>query len=151
MRVTINRNVLLWILQGYLALFFALGSGAPKLLLPLDMIPMPIALPEWFLRFIGVCEVLGALGLVLPMLSPVRRAAVRLGLRVGPRLTVLAATCLVLLTICATIYQLLASQPGNAVFAAITGVLCAVVAIARSRAMRSVMSTAPAATVAAAS
>ena len=38
-------NRALWIVQGLLALFFALGSGAPKLLLPLETLPMPIPLP----------------------------------------------------------------------------------------------------------
>src|SRR5215208_2537647 len=59
-------NRALWIVQGLLALFFALGSGAPKLLLPPETLPMPIPLPDLFLRFIGVAEVLGGLGLILP-------------------------------------------------------------------------------------
>ncbi|MFN8533407.1 MAG: DoxX family protein [Dehalococcoidia bacterium] len=112
----------LWVLQVFLALFFALVSGAPKLILPIDQIPMPIPLPAAFLAFIGVAEILGALGLVLPGL-----------LRIRPGLTPLAAACLVLLTICATIYQLLGRQPESAVFAAGMGLLCAVVAYGRWR------------------
>jgi len=33
---------------------------------------MPILLPGWFLRFIGVAEVLGAMGLILPGLVRIR-------------------------------------------------------------------------------
>jgi len=122
MRFTINASVLLWIVQVFLAVFFALASGAPKLLLPFDMLPLPIALPELFVRSIGVAEVLGALGLILPS-----------AFRVRPSLTPLAASCLVLLTLCAATYQLLASQPGNAVFALVMGLICASVAYGRSR------------------
>jgi len=122
MRFATNTNVLLWILQGFLALFFALGSGAPKLLLPVEALPMPIALPDWFVRFIGTAEVLGALGLILPGVF-----RTRLGV------TPVAALGLVLLTICATVYQLLAQQPGNAMFAAVMCLLCATVAVGRWR------------------
>ncbi len=122
MPFAINASAMLWIGQVFLALFFALASGAPKLLLPFDMLPLPIALPELFVRSIGVAEVLGALGLILPSVF-----------RVRPPLTPLAAQCLTLLTLCAATYQLLASQPGNAVFALTLGVMCAAVAYGRSR------------------
>lgn len=120
----------LWALQGFLALFFAFGSGAPKLLLPTDSLPMPIPLPNWFVYFIGTAEVLGALGLVLPAVA--RR--VRPGSPAADaRLTAAAATGLVLLTICAMTYQLLAKQPESAIFAAGMCLLCAIVALARWR------------------
>ena len=112
----------LWILQGLLAAFFALGSGAPKLLLPAETLPMPIPLPQAFVWFIGTCEVLGALGLILPGL-----------LRIRPGLTVAAAVALVLLTICAATYQLLGGQPESALFALVIGVLAAGVAYGRWR------------------
>ena len=115
-------GVVLWIVQWLLGLFFALGSGAPKLFLPLDTLPMPIPLPELFLRFVGVAEVLGGLGLILPGLLHIR-----------PGLTPLAAAGLVLVTIGATVYQLAAGQPGNAVFAVVVGLLAAFVAYGRWR------------------
>ena len=115
-------NVLLWTGQVFLALFFAFASGAPKLVLPYEALPMPIVLPELFVRAIGVAEVLGALGLILPA-----------AFRVRPSLTPLAAQCLTLLTLCAATYQLLASQPGNAVFALAMGAICAAVAYGRAR------------------
>jgi hypothetical protein len=115
-------SALLWGLQGLLALFFALGSGAPKLFLPVEALPMPLPLPELFVRFIGIAEVLGALGLILPGLLHIR-----------PGLTPLAASGLVLVTIGATIYQVAAGQPESAVFAVVVGLLAAFVAYGRWR------------------
>jgi hypothetical protein len=112
----------LWILQALLALFFALGSGAPKLLIPIESLPMPIPLPDAFIKVIGLCEVLGALGLILPGLLPTRTW-----------LTPLAAACLALLTVCATVYQLLAGQPESAILAIMLGLLAAFVAYGRWR------------------
>src|SRR5256885_1568261 len=67
-------NVALWVVQGLLAALFLLAGGA-KLVLPLDQLAGPVALPGWFLRFIGAAEVLGALGLVLPGLLRIRPSA----------------------------------------------------------------------------
>lgn len=117
-------NKVLWTLQVLLALFFGLASGAAKFLVPMEMLEssMPIPLPEAFVKFIGVCEILGALGLVLPGL-----------LRIRTELTPLAAAGLTLITIGAAVYQLAAGQPGNAVFAVAIGLLCAFVAYGRWR------------------
>src|SRR3954469_189177 len=103
-----DMNRALWIIQGFLALFFVLASGAPKLLLPYDSLPMPIPLPAAFIVFIGAAEVLGGLGLILPGLAKIQTV-----------LTPLAAAGLVLVTIGATVYQLAADAPANAVFAAV--------------------------------
>src|SRR6266478_4572513 len=90
-RGTSTMNVALWIVQGLLAAVFLLAGGA-KLVLPLDQMTGPVALPGWFLRFIGVAEALGALGLILPEL-----------LRIRPGLTPLAAAGLVIIMIGATV------------------------------------------------
>jgi hypothetical protein len=74
----------LWIGQGLLAIIF-LFSGGLKLVLPLEAMTGPIPLPGLFLRFIGVAEVLGAIGLILPGV-----------LRIRPGLTPLAAAGLVI-------------------------------------------------------
>src|SRR3979411_3049565 len=110
MRNVFSANVLLWIVQGLLALFFGLASGLPKFLFPPEMLNMPIVLPDAFLKFIGTAEILGALGLVLPGITHVQ-----------PRLTSLAAIGLALLTVCAAVYQMMAHQPENAVFALVVG------------------------------
>jgi uncharacterized membrane protein len=122
MRNVLSANVLLWIVQGLLALFFGLASGAPKFLFPPEMLNMPIPLPDAFLKLIGTAEILGALGLILPGIT-----------RVQPRLTSLAAMCLTLLTICAAVYQVLGHRPENAVFALIVGAFAGFVAYGRTR------------------
>ncbi|HEY4424297.1 MAG TPA: DoxX family protein [Pyrinomonadaceae bacterium] len=61
-------NIVLWIIQILLALLF-LFAGVTKLLPIFTMPPPPPGMwmpPIWFLKFIGLCEFLGALGLVLP-------------------------------------------------------------------------------------
>src|SRR2546428_12877737 len=58
-------NVALWIVQGLLTALFLFAGGA-KLVLPLDQMAGPGALPGWVLRFLGVAGGLGALGLGLP-------------------------------------------------------------------------------------
>src|SRR5262249_60240165 len=78
-------NRALWIVQVLLALVYLFAGGA-KLVLPLEAMAGPVTLPGPLLRFIGVCEVLGALGLILPGL-----------LRVRPGLTPLAPAGLVII------------------------------------------------------
>ena len=61
-------NIVLWIIQILLALLF-LFAGITKLFPIIPMPPPPPNMwmpPMWFLKFIGLCEFLGALGLVLP-------------------------------------------------------------------------------------
>jgi hypothetical protein len=69
-----------------------LFAGISKLILPIEAMAGPVALPGWFLRFIGVAETLGALGLVLPGLF-----------RIQEGLTPLAATGLVIIMVGATV------------------------------------------------
>ena len=86
----------LWIIQGLLALLF-LFAGGTKLVLPVaEMTKQMPMLSGSFLRFVGVCEVLGGIGLILPGL-----------LRTRQWLTPLAAACLVVIMIGATVLTLL--------------------------------------------
>src|SRR5262245_58207555 len=68
----ISGNGVLWAIQGLLAVLFVF-AGASKLVLPADDLVGDTGLPVLFLRFIGVCEAAGGLGLVLPGI--VRRQA----------------------------------------------------------------------------
>lgn len=113
----------LWVVQGLLALEFLFTSGT-KLLLPLAALEaqMPVPLPGLFVRFLGVCELLGALGLVLPGL-----------LRIQPRLTPLAAAGLVIIMIGATVYTLVFMGVLPALLPLITGLFAAFVAYGRWR------------------
>jgi DoxX-like family len=82
----------------------------------------PVTLPGLFLRFIGVCEVLGAAGLILPSL-----------LRIRPALTPVAAAGLVIIMIGATTVTLIGLGAAQAVFPLIVGALATFVAYGRSR------------------
>ena len=95
-------NRLLWIVQGLLALMF-LFAGGMKLVLPLDALTGPVPLPGLFMRFLGIVEVLGAVGLILPWL-----------LRIRPGLTPLAAAGLVIIMIGATVITVLGGDVATA-------------------------------------
>jgi len=116
-------NIALWIAQGLLAAVF-LFAGGMKLVMPIDemMKQMPIPLPEWFVLFTGVVEVLGAIGVILPWL-----------LRIRPSLTPLAAAGLVIVMIGATAYTLAAGQVAPALISLMVGILAAFVAYGRWR------------------
>jgi uncharacterized membrane protein YphA (DoxX/SURF4 family) len=115
------RSTALWSLQVLLALLF-LFTGGMKLLLPIEVLlaQMTVPLPGLFVRFIGVAECAGALGLILPGL-----------LRLQRRLTPLAACGLILIMIGATVITLVGGQVVPAVFPLVVGLLCATVASAR--------------------
>lgn len=112
-------NVLLWIVQGVLALLF-LFAGGMKLVLPPEAMVGPVALPLAFLRFLGVVEVLGAIGLILPGL---------LRIRVG--LTPLAAAGLVIIMIGATVITAFGGAVAPALFPLTVGLLAGSVAFGR--------------------
>ena len=114
-------NIALWIVQGLLAALFLFAGGA-KLVLPLDQMTGPVALPGWFLRFLGVAEVLGALGLILPGL-----------LRIRPGLTPLAAAGLVIIMIGATVITLVGGMVAVALMNLVVALLAAFVAYGRWR------------------
>lgn len=109
----------LWVVQGLLALLF-LFAGGMKLVLPLEALEGPVALPGPFLRFIGVAEVLGALGLILPGLLHRR-----------PGLTPLAAVGLVIIMIGATVVTVVSGQLASALIPVAVGLLAAFVAYGR--------------------
>lgn len=111
----------LWIVQVLLALLF-LWAGGIKLVLPLEKLAGPVQLPGLFLRIIGVAEVLGALGLILPGL-----------LRIRPGLTPLAATGLVIIMIGAVAITLMAGDVVMALVPLVVGLLAAFVAYGRWR------------------
>jgi len=111
----------LWVVQVLLALLFVFAGGM-KLVLPLDQLAGPVPLPGAFIRFIGVAELLGGLGLILPA-----------ALRIRPGLTPLAAVGLVVIMIGAVVITLIGAQPGGAVISLVVGLLAAFVAYGRWR------------------
>jgi len=116
-----RKNTLLWVVQGLLAALFAF-AGVMKLVMPSEAMAGPVALPGLFLRFIGVCEVLGAIGLILPRL-----------LWILPVLTSVAAAGLVIIMIGATTVMAAAAGVGQAIVPFIVGVLAVAVAYGRWR------------------
>ena len=114
-------TVVLWIVQAVLALVF-LFSGASKLVMSIEEMTKDVALPGAVLRFLGVAEVAGGLGLTLPGL---------LGIR--PGLTPLAAACLVIIMIGATVITTATMGVGLALIPLTVGLLAAFVAYGRWR------------------
>ncbi len=97
-------KIAVWIVQVLLALVF-LGSGAMKAFAPIEMIHAnpnmgwSLALPDLVVRFIGVSELAGALGLLLPSLT-----------RIKPKLTVAAAAGLVLVMVLAALTHIMRGE-----------------------------------------
>ena len=112
-------NIGLWIVQGLLAALF-LFAGGMKLVLPVEEMPKEMTMPGWFLRFIGVAEVLGGLGLVLPW-----------WLKIKPMLTPLAAGGLLIVMIGAVVVTLMAGGGATALMPAVVGILLAFIAYKR--------------------
>ncbi len=114
-------NIALWIIQVLLGLLFVF-SGVVKFVTPVDEMlkQMPVALSGAFIHFIGVCEILGGIGLILPAL-----------LRIKPGLTPLAAVCLIIIMIGAVAIAFIGGAPANAIIPAVTGILLAFVAYGR--------------------
>jgi hypothetical protein len=68
-------HIVLWIVQGLLFIGFGM-AGLLKIGSPLDQLAQKMtwvsALPPWVVRFIGLSELAGALGMVLPSLTRIR-------------------------------------------------------------------------------
>jgi uncharacterized membrane protein YphA (DoxX/SURF4 family) len=113
----------LWMVQGLLAVVFLFAGGA-KLVMSVEEMTkgVPVPLPGLFLRFLGVAEVLGALGLILPGL-----------LRIRPGLTPLAAAGLVIIMIGAIVITLVGRDVATALISLVVGGLAAFVAYGRWR------------------
>jgi hypothetical protein len=122
-----RKNVTLWVVQGLLAALF-LFAGVMKLVLPIEAMAGPVALPGLFLRFIGVAETLGAIGLIVPGL-----------VRIHQELTPLAATGLVIIMIGATVITMMGGSIAPALVPLIVGVLAASVAYGRTRSAQPAM------------
>jgi hypothetical protein len=112
-------GALLWTLQGLLAALF-LFAGTMKLITPLEVLVAQSSLPGWFLLFIGVAEVLGGLGLILPGI-----------VHIQTRLTPLAAAGLVIIMFGATALMVADGQAAPAVMPLVIGILAAFVAYGR--------------------
>ena len=113
----------LWIAQGILALVFA-RSGLMKVVAPIDdlarSLPWVAEVPA-LVRFIGVSELLGAIGLILPS-----------AMRILPKLTVVAALGLVVVMVLATGFHLMDGEVSHAPVTLVLGGIAAFVAWGRA-------------------
>ncbi len=112
-------SITLWSVQVVLALIF-LFAGSMKLVLPIEVMTAQMPLPGVFLRFIGLCEMAGALGLILPGVTRIKRG-----------LTPLAACGLVVIMAGAVVLTLASAGGASAVVPLAMGALAACVASGR--------------------
>lgn len=116
-------GITLWTAQIVLAAMFIM-AGLPKALTPIHELAatMPLAgeVPEAFVRFIGISELLAAIGLVLPGVF-----------RIKPLLISLAAAGLVLIMVLAVLYHLAKGEVVPAGINVVLGLLAAFVAWGR--------------------
>lgn len=114
-------NRLLWVVQALLALLFLFAGGEKQVMSAAELTGQT-PLPGVFLRFIGVMEILGGLGLLLPGM-----------LRIRTELTSLAAAGLVIIMIGAVVVTIQTMGFAMAALPFVTGALALFVAYGRWR------------------
>jgi DoxX-like family len=115
-------RIAIWTCQLLLAAVF-LAHGVMFLVPPPDIARlMNAALPRWFQQFLGVAEVLAAIGLTVPALT-----------RGYPRLMVWAAGGTMIVLTSATIFHLARREAGSALATLVLLGVATAVAIARRR------------------
>ena len=117
-------NVLLWVLQAVLAVAF-LAHGVLFLFPPAAVVDqVNAALSRGFQLFIGVAEILAAVGLTLPGIT-----------RVQPWLVSCAAAGLMIVMISATIFHVMRGEVSSAITTAVLLLIATFVAYMRWRAL----------------
>jgi len=117
-------NIVLWVFQVLLAVaFFAHGAMmvAPPAAVAAQM---NASLPRWFQLFLGIAELLAAVGLVLPGLT-----------RIQPWLVSWAAGGIIIVMVSATLYHLVRGEVSSAVTTLILLAMAVFVAYMRHRVM----------------
>jgi uncharacterized membrane protein YphA (DoxX/SURF4 family) len=115
-------NIVLWIVQVLLAVAF-FAHGWLFLSPPAEMVEqMNASLPRWFQLFLGVAEVLAAVGLILPGVT-----------RIMPWLVTWAAGGIMIVTVSATAFHLVRGEMSSAAITLLLLVMAAFVAYMRYR------------------
>lgn len=119
-------HIALWIVQVLLAAAFFMAGGT-KLATPIEELAPQMSfvshMPALMVRFIGLSEVLGAIGLILPAAT-----------RIKPGLTPLAAALLAVVMLLAFLsHFVLTSDPSHAPPSLVLGLLSAFVAWGRHK------------------
>jgi uncharacterized membrane protein len=116
-------NVFLWIVQAILAALFAM-SGLVKVVQPKEKLagryPWMQDVSAAMVRFIGVMELLGAIGLIVPAAAGI-----------APVLTPIAGTGLAVMMVLAAAMHIRRKEPSGVAVAAILFMLAALVAWGR--------------------
>ncbi len=119
-------NILLWALQVFLAAVFAwhgwlyFSGGFDEWHARQQPGAKPLGLPPALRSFIGICEMLAAVGLILPALTGIL-----------PWLTPLAAVGLVLVMIGAAVFHLSRHEHSNVLLTVVLIAICVIVAYGR--------------------
>jgi hypothetical protein len=117
-------NIVLWIVQVVLAAVF-LAHGLLLLNPPAEIAQqMTAAFPRGFWLFLGVAELLAAIGITLPGLT-----------RIQPWLVTWAAAGIMFVMVCATIYHVTRGEISSAFITLLLLVMATFVAYMRHRAM----------------
>ena len=119
-------NTTIWILQGLMAFVF-MFSGINKAYFDEKTLVQKgqtgvEGLPKWFIKFVGVSEILGAIGLILPML-----------LKIQEVLTPVSAICLGFIMIPATYIHNKRKEPKNVIINFAILVVCGLIAYYRMK------------------
>jgi uncharacterized membrane protein YphA (DoxX/SURF4 family) len=115
-------NITLWVLQVLLAAAF-LAHGWLLLAPPPEIVEqMNASMPRWFQLFLGIAEVLAAVGLTLPGLT-----------RILPWLVTWAAVGIMIVMVSATIFHLARSEFSSAAITLLLLVMATFVAYMRHR------------------
>jgi uncharacterized membrane protein YphA (DoxX/SURF4 family) len=115
-------NALMWVIQIVLAVAF-FAHGLLLLFPPAAMVEqMNASLPRWFQLFLGVAEVLAAIGLTLPGLT-----------RIKPWLVPCAAVGIMIVMISATVFHLIRGEISSAITTLVLLLLATAVAYLRWR------------------
>src|SRR4051812_44091126 len=115
-------NIVLWVLQVLLALAF-FAHGLLFLFPPAAMVEqMNASLPRWFQLFLGVAEVLAAVGLTLPGFT-----------RIQPALIAYAAAGIMIVMISATVFHVMRGEMSSAITTAVLLAMATFVAYMRWR------------------
>jgi len=115
-------NILLWVLQVLLALAF-FAHGCLFLFPPASVVDqMNASLPRWFQLFLGIAEILAAIGLTLPGIT-----------RIQPWLVACAAAGIMIVMIGATVLHIARNELSSAVITAVLLAMASFVAYMRWR------------------
>ncbi len=117
-------NIVLWILQVLLALAFAAHGWMFLFPSPEIAALMNATLPRWFQVFLGVAEVLAAIGLTLPGIT-----------RILPVAVVWAAVGIMIVMVSATILHLVRSEFSSAGITVVLLLMATYVAYMRHKVM----------------